>query len=226
MSKTVTLEEGVPNVPSRVGDASLVAGRRRAIVRATTKLMLRQGYHETTVREIARAADLTMGSLYLYISRKEDVLYLISQTIMDELYGSLKKLEHKPTALETLQSATERFFKAVHRMRGEIRLLYRESASMMPEHLEDTKRRELEGRAVFASIIREGIGRGEFRSVDPEIVAHNIIVLGHMWSLKAWALRDKCDLAKYYHTQLEMIVGCIQVDGPMGHEAASGPSVR
>lgn len=194
------------DVPTRVSDAALVAKRRRKIVKAATALMLRQGYHQTSVREIAAAAELTMGTLYLYISRKEDVLFLISEAIVDELYDGLKDLQPEATARETLRSAVRYFFSAVHRMRPEIRLLYRESASLLPEHLSAMKRSELEERDFFAAIIEDGIRRGEFRQVDASMIGHDIIMLGHMWSLKVWALRDACDYEAYFETQFELIL--------------------
>lgn len=194
-----------PKVPARVGDAELVVKRRRTIVRAATRLMLKQGYHKTSVREIAEAADLPMGTLYLYISRKEDVLYLITREVMQELYGTLTALEPTATPLETLRRAVEHFFAAVHSMRQEVRLMYRESASLLPEHLDATKQTELEGCDFFAAIIRDGIARGEFNEVDADVLARNIVMLGHMWSLKAWSLPERCDYASYFREQFDYL---------------------
>jgi len=43
------------------------------IERAALKLFTRQGFHGTTVREIARAAGVSMGKLYLYYPTKEEI---------------------------------------------------------------------------------------------------------------------------------------------------------
>lgn len=43
------------------------------IGRAARQLFTRQGFHGTTVREIARAAGVSMGKLYLYYPTKEDI---------------------------------------------------------------------------------------------------------------------------------------------------------
>jgi AcrR family transcriptional regulator len=50
-----------------------VANNRRKIERAAQKLFTRQGFHGTTVREIAHKADVSMGKLYLYYPTKEDI---------------------------------------------------------------------------------------------------------------------------------------------------------
>ncbi len=50
-----------------------VAKNRLKIERAALKLFTRQGFHGTTVREIARNAGVSMGKLYLYYPNKEDI---------------------------------------------------------------------------------------------------------------------------------------------------------
>jgi AcrR family transcriptional regulator len=50
-----------------------VAKNKLKIERAALKLFTRQGFHGTTVREIARAAGVSMGKLYLYYPTKEDI---------------------------------------------------------------------------------------------------------------------------------------------------------
>ena len=133
-------------VPSKVANAELVAERREHLVKSATSLFLQKGFHKASVREIASAAGWQMGTLYLYISKKEDVLYLISQTIMDRLWDGLHKLPHHDDPLVALRESMVYYFDAVDELRNEIRLLYRESASLMPEQLQALKESEL-GRA-------------------------------------------------------------------------------
>lgn len=188
--------------------------RQAHIVRSATGLLLRQGFHKTSVREIAAAANVTMGTLYLYIARKEDVLYLIADAIMSVLADGLRSVQPGDTPTETLWSAADYYFRAVDRMRSEVSLLYRESASLMPEHLQTLKQSELEEREFFASIIREGIEKGEFRPVHPDLTAHNVIMLAHMWALKGWTLRDSFDLDGYIEQQLAFLLGDLLVPQP------------
>jgi AcrR family transcriptional regulator len=49
------------------------AQNKLKIQRAALRLFTRQGFHGTTVREIARAAGISMGKLYLYYPTKEDL---------------------------------------------------------------------------------------------------------------------------------------------------------
>jgi len=50
-----------------------VAKNRLKIERAALRLFTRQGFHGTTVREIAHHAGVSMGKLYLYYPNKEDI---------------------------------------------------------------------------------------------------------------------------------------------------------
>ena len=50
-----------------------VAKNKLKIERAALKLFTRQGFHGTTVREIARLARVSMGKLYLYYPTKEEI---------------------------------------------------------------------------------------------------------------------------------------------------------
>ena len=198
--------DSVVVVPAKVADAALLAGRRQQIVSTATGVMLEKGFHRTSIRDIAAAADITMGTLYLYISRKEDVLYLIASAIMEDLSDGLLAVEPRATALDTLHAAAEHFFNAVAGLRREVALLYRESASMLPQHLEVLKQSELRERDFLADIIRSGVERGEFRPLNPELVAHNIIMLAHMWTLKGWALKDTFDVSSYFRAQFDLIL--------------------
>ena len=176
-------------------------------MRSATELLLRQGFHKTSVREIAAVANVTMGTLYLYISRKEDVLYLIASAIMSELADGLRSVERRDTPTQTLQSSADYYFRAVGRMRREVSLLYREAESLTPDQLDALKQSELQEREFFASIIQEGIEKGEFRPVHPDLTAHNVIMLAHMWALKGWTLKDSFDLDAYIEQQLAFLLG-------------------
>ncbi|MEK7259307.1 MAG: helix-turn-helix domain-containing protein, partial [Pseudomonadota bacterium] len=47
------------------------------IIAEARQLFVRQGFAETTIQEIAEAADVGLGTLYLYARSKEDLLVLV-----------------------------------------------------------------------------------------------------------------------------------------------------
>src|ERR1700735_2082178 len=56
---------------------------RRRILIAAMRCVAEVGYAQTTIREIARAADMTSGSLYHYFPNKSDLLEATSDEIED-----------------------------------------------------------------------------------------------------------------------------------------------
>ena len=73
----VTAAKGGTRPLSRVGDADLVERRRAQIVEAATRLVARQGFAKTVVRDIAEEANISVGLVYEYVRSKEDILFLI-----------------------------------------------------------------------------------------------------------------------------------------------------
>ena len=72
-------------VKSSVKDESLIEKRREQMIRGAVKLFKEKGFHRTTTREIAKEAGFSIGTLYEYIRTKEDVLYLVCDSIYNEV---------------------------------------------------------------------------------------------------------------------------------------------
>ncbi len=64
-----------------------VAKNRLKIEIAAQKLFTRQGFHGTTVREIAQKAGVSMGKLYLYYPTKEDIFIGLVQRMEQKMEG-------------------------------------------------------------------------------------------------------------------------------------------
>jgi len=60
--------------------------------------------------------------------------------------------------------------------------------------------------AACEKLLRWGVEAGEFKIDNPTVVAHNIIVLGHMWAIRRWFLRKCCTLEEYIREQAELIL--------------------
>lgn len=60
----------------------------RRIKAAARALFLEKGYDEATMREIARRADVGLGTLFMYASNKRDLLFLIYNDEQERLTGA------------------------------------------------------------------------------------------------------------------------------------------
>lgn len=68
------------------------ANKREAILRAATRVFARNGYFSSKVADIARAADVADGTVYLYFKSKEEILHSIFDQNMDEAVAACRKL--------------------------------------------------------------------------------------------------------------------------------------
>src|SRR5881227_1957843 len=66
--------------------------KRAAILRAATRVFARNGYFNSKVADIARAADVADGTVYLYFKSKEEILHSIFDQNMAEAIAEGRKL--------------------------------------------------------------------------------------------------------------------------------------
>lgn len=197
-------------IPTLVKDSALVEDRRREIVDAAVELFIHKGYHQTTTREIARATGVSIGSLYEYVQSKEDVLYLVCDAIHHEMETRLREeIGAGKTALEILKDAIRGYFQVCDKMQDSILLIYRESGSLTRESQRYVLQNEERITEIFADILNQGVADGSFRFDEAEalaLMAHNIVVLGHMWAFRRWFLHSKFSLAAYTRYQTSLVL--------------------
>ncbi len=63
------------------GERDDTRDKREAIIEAARTLFAKQGYEETTIAEIARAAGVGVGTVYLYFENKRQILIEVSVSI-------------------------------------------------------------------------------------------------------------------------------------------------
>ncbi|MCB2228312.1 MAG: TetR/AcrR family transcriptional regulator [Desulfarculaceae bacterium] len=199
------------DIPTEVKDNDLVARRRRQIVDAAVHLFIRKGFHKTTTREIAKAAGFSIGTLYEYVTSKEDVLYLVCQAIHSEMEQRLTaRLRHGINGARDLEAAIGVYFTVCHQMSDHILLIYQETKSLPAESRRFVLEHELRITGVFKELLTRGVNDFSLRPLSPpetELVAHNIMVVGHMWAFRRWALADHFSLDQYIELQSDYLLG-------------------
>ena len=77
---------------------------RERIVETALALFARQGYGETTLRDIAGEAGISLGLTYRYFSRKEELILLLYQRLAQELQTEVAALPPAPLAARFSQT--------------------------------------------------------------------------------------------------------------------------
>ena len=71
-----------------------VADKREAILRAATRTFARNGYFNSKVADIARAAGVADGTVYLYFKSKEEILHSIfDRSVGDAVLEARRQIE-------------------------------------------------------------------------------------------------------------------------------------
>ena len=152
--------------------------RREEIFAASVHLFLKNGFNETSLREIAEAAGIGKSTLYDYYKTKDDILVSyyekeIEKTISLAKEVYLQNLKNREKLTRIMQNHLAYILKnKKHFWR----------LSMEAQRLSiDSQNRVQAKRYVYQDLLRQvvedGIQAGEFRPINPQIVARSILNL-------------------------------------------------
>jgi AcrR family transcriptional regulator len=200
-------------VPTQIKNPDLVRERRRHIIDSTVKLFVEHGYHKTTTRMIAKASSFSIGSLYEYVSSKEDLLYLVCETIHEEVKEAVGvSLSNQLEGKERLAQIIRQYVYVCDKMADHILLMYQVTQFLPDKWKKKILENELDITQIFVGALAELSGRNGFPELDEkvmDIVGHDISILGQMWAFRRWHLQKKYTLEEYIEIQTKFIIGPI-----------------
>ena len=210
MSERVTQKK---KIGTQIKDSELVRKKRLQIAMGASKLFIKKGYFQTGIREISKTTGLTIGNLYDYIKKKEDILYLV----FDAFYTIwVNKLEEEGVLemddpVRQLRASIQKMLELVNDHRDMVLLMYTESKILPKEFLKIFLQKESGFIEYFENILRKGIERGVFRIKDPFFLANIIAYLLSLEPLRGWNLRKRYRTAKLNELIIEFILDKICV---------------
>jgi TetR/AcrR family fatty acid metabolism transcriptional regulator len=152
------------------------AGKRERILDAAVKVFAAEGFYNAKVSQIAQAAGVADGTIYLYFKSKDDLLIQLFEDRMERVNATLRE------ALATNDSAAVRL-KRVVRLHLEMVESNRDMAEVISVELRQSSKfiREYANpkfaeflRAIAGAVV-EGQRAGELRSdIDPYIFARSL----------------------------------------------------
>ncbi len=196
-------------------DKALVRKKRAQILKCAKPLFLEKGYHKTSMRELAEACNMSPGTIYRYIGRKEDLLSLIAGNT-DLRVIALRKYYHRlgnVSSTDILRLCIKKYMKDCNEDQDLILFVNREIKNFPKPDRHEFLEALVHFMDIFKEIINEGIKTGEFIVDDPEMIAYNIVLLGHDWALWRWYLRKRYSLRGFVKIQTEAILSAIKQDG-------------
>jgi len=200
-------------VPTQIKNPELVRERRRQIIDSTVTLFIEHGYHKTTTRMIAKASNFSIGSLYEYVSSKEDLLYLVCKTIHEEVQDAVEKaLSNTDKGKERLAEAIRQYFYVCDKMGDHILLMYQVTQFLPEKWQKRVLANELNITNIFIHALSALSGKNNFPRLDEKILnlaGHNISVLGQMWAFRRWHVQKSFTIEEYVEIQTDFILGLI-----------------
>jgi len=203
----------IKGIPTQIKNPDLVAQRHRQIVDAAVQLFIKQGFHKTTTRQIARAAGFSIGSLYEYVASKEDILYLVCDAIHAEVErGVSQAMTSTSGDKNPLAEVIREYFLVCNRMSDHILLIYQETQSLPPRWRKKVLENEVRITGIFMEVLEHLVSSGDLPRISErsmELIGHNISVLGHMWTFRRWFLARHYSIEDYIELQTEFILGAV-----------------
>ncbi len=140
------------------------------------KVFARSGFHATRVSEVAKAAGVADGTIYLYFDSKEELLVSLFEDRVDKLLAYMREeLPKHPDAPSRLRAVIDM---QLGQLEGErdlaevITVILRQSTRLMKEFAAPHFSAYLDA---IAKIVSEGQASGAFRKdVSPHIVARAV----------------------------------------------------
>jgi AcrR family transcriptional regulator len=172
--------------------------RRDQIVQAAVRLFSEQGYYQTTMDDIAKAADVSKGLIYLYFKDKNDVLFYTLRFVL-EMYESdvAPTLVRNENPLAMLRLALHGLCRLVNEHVQETVLAYRSSKDLSKRQRLEIKVGESKIGRVFRGCLEACIHERLMVPLNLDVMVYQYIMFCHTWALKNWAFRDKYTFDEY-----------------------------
>ena len=168
-----------------------INSRRAKIIKKATRLFIKKGYAQTTMRDISKATGINLGNLYNYISSKEDILCLSFETYHDPAMDWFRRegIMDIEDPKEQLQKALHYLLIAIHDVMNDVLMMYRETRVLPPKFLKIVLKKEGDLVSIFETIIARGVEKKVFNVLDPFFAANMLVFQLSLYPLRRWNLK-------------------------------------
>ena len=135
------------------------------IIAAALQLFTRRGYFNTSVPDMAQAAQVSVGSIYHYFKNKEDVARALSENLTDGLQEELDRITQKhDTVHDRCRATIAVLFELTESNRDVMEfMLYAKHREFLPIARPICSSKPFE---TMRGFVQDGMERGEIRRMD------------------------------------------------------------
>ncbi len=149
---------------------------RDAIISAAIQLFNRNGYHATSMRDIAREVAIQKPSLYHHFDGKEDILLAILDAGMEQFTRDMEAIAASDDGCTTkLRAAIHAHARLIADNPDGAAVFLREDRGLGDAYLQHYVAQRDRVEQFFRAIVQQGIQEGVFRAADVTIVTHALL---------------------------------------------------
>ncbi len=194
-------------IPTTIKDPELVRERQHRIFQAALKLFTKNGYHDTSVRELSKESGIGLSNIYDYIGKKSDILYLLYQKLLEIITEEIKRRMHdSDDPLQKLTIMIETELASIDQYQDLLMIVYQESHAMNKPSLRSMLSHEEWHMELYKRILEEGIESGFFLKCNTTALASIIRLMIDGWVLRRWALRGKVNLDEMKNSVIQIVM--------------------
>ncbi len=177
--------------------------RKNYILKAARTLLLKKGLHATTVNQIAKLSELSVGTIYLYYHNKEDIFAALQEeglALLDQQVGKMVAAANSPR--DKIRAIADSYLEFSEKQRNYydiITYFLSTPEQVLPGRLK-SKIDKIGGKILGYCVeaIKEGMKSGEFRKVNA--TRHTIWLWGMLHGLIQFRKMEKTILQKDSYT--------------------------
>lgn len=167
------------------------------ITKVSIELFQRKGFTETSVQDICDTLGVTKGTFYHYFTSKEELLLDIHLGYIESILRQ-QELILNDSGINWMTKLYDVVYMLLHSIEGQgasARVFFREMQNLSEERLVEVIPKRTQFRVNIESLLRQGVGSGEFRKdLDVEIAALGILGMtnwSYQWFHPNGRLSDK-----------------------------------
>jgi AcrR family transcriptional regulator len=158
---------------------------RHRIFNVAARLFLNQGYHETSMRQVAGAAGMGKSTLYDYFRNKEEILLYFVEQEMDATHQDAVRIASMNIPVEEkLRRILRSLWAYLEENKEMTVLIVRETSRLGERATQRIDARRENYRKILEGVIQQGIQEGIFRVANPALAAsalHSTMTVPWLW---------------------------------------------
>jgi len=149
---------------------------REKIINCALRIFAKEGFFKTTVDDIAHAAGLAKGTLYLYFKDKASLYVSVIEEHFKVGIDYLRRVEKESmTSTKKLKKIADEWIDTMIRLKSSFFMFSMENINLSSKIMKAVKPimnfRLKEMIDIIAKIIEQGIVKKEFRKIEPHVAA-------------------------------------------------------